>query len=524
MDFFTLEFVVFLGIVFVLYYAIGFLNAHLSKHRIPQWAVLLVASLIFYGLANYVYLIYLGISFSISYLIGVLVQYRFFVIEVDWITGERTKRFRPTKMEYHEARRRWENVLTAGSIIANVGILAVLKYYNFVAGSANAVFQLSWTTQNFLVPLGISFYSFSLAAYNVDCCRRTTNAEINPLKFLLFVSYFPKILQGPISSYDQLKNDGLFKEHRFTENHYMPSLFRISIGLVKKMAVANVLGLYIDATYANIDASSGGVLAVVMVLYSIQLYCDFSGFMDIVIGISGLFGIRLEENFNLPYLSRSIQEFWRRWHITLGVWLKKCIYIPLGGSRVPVPIWALNTLVVWLVSGFWHGASWNYVLWGLFHGVLFVIFGLPKQIRKGKPRPKHSTQPWLGALQIAGTFLLVSLGWVLFRAKDLDETWRFFARMAQFWLPGTFNAFTSADLSSFVWMLVAAGVLVGLLIAGRVYYSHRKALWAKVPTLKKVEPAAIFLCAIICFSFSIFAFLYLKNAGSGGSSFIYFDF
>ena len=257
MSLFSFEFIIFLAITFVGYYVLYGINKLARKTIIPQWAILLAASLIFYGFANYIYLIYLGISFLVSYTAGLLCQYKVFS-KTSKTNNKSVYELKPSKMESHLDRKKYENIITTFAILINVGILAVLKYYNFFANSVNSVLHLSVTTYNFIIPLGISFYTFSLIAYNVDCCKRVTIAEKNPLKFLLFVSYFPKILQGPISSYDKLKEDGLFDKHNFVDTSYLKSLFRISIGLIKKIVIANVLNLYVNAQYANIDKSFGG--------------------------------------------------------------------------------------------------------------------------------------------------------------------------------------------------------------------------------------------------------------------------
>ncbi len=427
-DLFSLNFLILLATTFTLFYVVRGLNKLAKKVIIPQWSVLLVASLAFYGLSNWVYLVYLGASSLVSYLAALLTQHRLFQKE-SFSQGEVVEYdLHPTFIESHTERRFYENFVTGVAVLVNVAALAILKYYNFFAGSVNSLFHLSLTTYNFIIPLGISFYTFSLIAYNVDCCKRDTIAEKNLLKFLLFVSYFPKILQGPISSYDTLKQDGLFGEHGFTETEYLKPLFRISIGLIKKIAIANVLNLYVNASYANLENQFGGSLLLTSLLYTIQLYCDFSGFADITIGISGLFGIRLEENFDTPYLSSSIQDFWRRWHITLGTWLKKYIYIPLGGNRVPIWRWVINTLIVWLVSGLWHGANWTFIVWGLYHGVLLVLCGLPRVIKKaggGDPFWKKNPNQYFGFFRLSvHSCLLILAGFysVLTRSPKLRDS------------------------------------------------------------------------------------------------------
>ena len=525
MNLFSFEFIILLLIAFVLYYAAFGINKLAKRNVVPQWAVLLIESLVFYGFANYIYLIYLGISFFVSYVSAILCQYKLFK-RVQSNSSENVLEFSPSKVDSHLERKKYENLITSITILVNVGILAVLKYYNFFANSVNSVLHLSITTYNFIIPIGISFYTFSLIAYNVDCCKRTVNAEKNPFKFLLFVSYFPKVLQGPISSYDRLKEDGLFDNHNFKDNNYLKALFRISIGLIKKIVIANVLNLYVNASYSNLENSFGVGLLLTSILYAIQLYCDFSGFADITIGVSNLFGIKLEENFNIPYISSSISEFWRRWHITLGAWLKKYIYIPLGGNRVSTRRWVFNTLVVWLISGLWHGAHWTFVIWGLFHGMLIVFSGLPKQIEKnsGETAEPKKNNRIVKILSILGTFILVDIGWIFFRSSGIRQAGTFIIHLIQLWKTGSYSMFLDTSISKANWLFVISIIFVFILIGIKALSVNKERLMAKVWNGELVKTVSTYLLTIVFFSVSIFVFLYLKSFGGGESSFIYFDF
>lgn len=513
MDIFSLEFLIFLASCFILYYLIFLLNKAFEKVVIPQWFVLLIGSLFFYGFTNWIYLAYLGGSSLISYLLAILCQYKL---------KDSKKRF----IDSHLERKRYENLLCALAIVINVGVLATLKYFNFFSTSINSLFHLSLNTYRFINPLGISFYTFSLIAYNVDCCKRVTKAESNPAKFLLFVSYFPKVLQGPISSYDKLKEDGLFEQHSFIDVDYLKALFRISIGLVKKLVIANVLGLYVDKAYANLQTMFGFNLVIICVFYAIQLYCDFSGFMDISIGVSNLFGVKLEENFDVPYISSSIQEFWRRWHITLGNWLKKYIYIPLGGNRVPIWRWIINTLIVWLVSGIWHGANWTFVVWGLFHGILLVINGLPKQIqkRKGISGDKKKPNLVIKGLFIALTFILVNIGWIFFRADNIKDAARYGYHMIKVWHTSAYSPFVDTALVSYNWLLIVSSLMIVVLIAIKVAYLYKSKIIDKIKYPLWVNYVSKCALTIVFCSLAIFMFFYTKSINGGGSSFIYFDF
>ena len=348
---------------------------------------------------------------------------------------------------------------------------------------------------------------------------------MNPFKFLLFVSYFPKILQGPISSYDKLKEDGLFNSHRFEDNDYLKSFFRISVGLIKKIAIANVLNLYVNASYSNLDKLYGGGLVITSFLYTIQIFTDFSGFADITIGISGLFGIKLEENFDVPYNSSSLSEFWRRWHMTLGRWLRKYIYIPLGGNRVPLWKWVVNILIVWLVSGLWHGANWTFILWGLFNGIVLVIEGLPKQLQKKKeitPNIKKQNQ-LIDALKTVGTLCLINAGWILFRSANIKEA-ATFIWMIQIWSPSSYSAFADPSISKANGLLLLSSILIGALIIMKAIQINKDIILTKFKKPETIITISKFAVTVIFFSVSLFVFLYLNSIGGGESSFIYFDF
>lgn len=528
MELLSLNFVIFLFVILAAYYLLYAANSKLFKKDIlPQWVLLLIASLLFYGLSNYIYLIYIGISSLLSYLAGIICQYKKQSSNNKEVEDGCYSESNTSITEKNSRKNHIKNkIITIVAIVINVGILAVLKYYNFFIESINSIFQFSLITYNFIIPLGISFYTFSLIAYNVDCYKNNTAAEINPLKFFLFVSYFPKILQGPISSYDKLKKDGLFSKHSFTDIDFLKSFCRISIGLIKKIVIANVLNMYVNASYFNLGKTYGGELLLTSILYTIQLYCDFSGFADITIGVSGLFGIKLEENFNVPYISSSIQEFWRRWHITLGAWLKKYIYIPLGGNRVPLWRWIINTLIVWLVSGIWHGANWTFILWGLFHGILLVATGIPKKISKKNEKNSTKDKPklFIAIFSIISTFFLVNFGWILFRSSSINEAAKFIWHMIKIWEPSSYSMFSDISISKANWLFTISLLFVLVLIVMKVLVTHMDSILKKFKNPDVITNISSFAITVIFFSVSILTFLYLKSIGGGESSFIYFEF
>lgn len=527
MDLFSVSFVLFLGITLVIFFLCGLLNQKAHRPILPQWIVLLVASLVFYGFVNVMSLVYIVLSSLLTWFIGYLVQNKLFRPEREYLEGggsEIVQILDPVYLPDHAERRRYENFLTALSIIANVAVLVVLKYYGFLIVNLNGLFHSDLPLYDFLIPLGLSFYTFTLIGYAVDVNRRQVVAEPHFFRFLLFVSYFPKVMQGPISSYDRLAKDGLFMEHRFNDVSFRPAFLRLAIGLLKKVAIADVIGLFVDLIYLHYLELNGAVLFLGTLLYAIQLYCDFSGFMDIVIGLSGLFGIPLEENFRTPYLSSSIREFWKRWHITLGEWLKKYLYIPLGGNRVPLWRWMLNILIVWFVSGLWHGANWTFIVWGLYYGLLLILSRLLRPLRsKAAHAIGLDRVPLLSRiLSICWTFLLVDLGWVFFRAPSIAVAGGYLLGLFRY-PKVTFDLIKAFPLS-FGYLFVA-GFLLLLLVLSRIIISKRD--WIRerfhYPTLLKRFTHYTVICLAV--SFSLYMIFCFNSISSGNdSSFIYFDF
>lgn len=269
-----------------------------------------------------------------------------------------------------------------------------------------------------------------------------------------------------------------------------------------------------------------GGLLITSLLYTIQLYCDFSGFADITIGISGLFGIKLEENFNNPYISSSIPEFWRRWHITLGRWFKKYVYIPLGGNRVPIWRWVINTLIVWLLSGIWHGANWTFILWGLFNGILIVLYGLPTQIakKKGTYKQRKKQKPIIKILLTILTFIVINFTWILFRSQSVKEAGTFLVHMLQAWHPSSYSMFSDSTLKGANNLLILSIILLFILVTLKILKFYKDKIIQKFQYPELVTNLSKYALTIGLFSVVIYSFISLNGVGGGESSFIYFDF
>lgn len=326
------------------------------------------------------------------------------------------------------------------SVILNLGLLLYFKYANFFVGNFNAalhsmgISEVGWT--KVALPIGISFYTFQTITYAVDVYRKENEPLRKLTDYLLYILSFPQMIAGPIVRYGTVAKDIASRKEVIDDK--LLGFYRFSIGLAKKVLIANYLGkqadLIMDANIAGVDGSAAwiGILA-----YTFQIYFDFAGYSDMAIGMGRMIGFKFPENFDSPYTSRSITEFWRRWHITLGNFMRDYLYIPLGGNKNK---WKnrvyVNLTVVFLISGFWHGASWNYVLWGAFHGIFLVLDRL--FLKKLLDR--------IGPFAIVFTFFVVMMGWVFFRIENMDHLFAYFGKLfsaswgavdviPQFWLP-----------------------------------------------------------------------------------------
>ncbi|MCH1983813.1 MBOAT family protein [Ruminococcus sp. OA3] len=395
------------------------------------------------------------------------------------------------------------------TLFLNFGMLALLKYTNFAIGNINAVFHTDFQLMNLLLPLGISFYTFQSMGYLLDVYWGKCKPERNPFKFALFVSFFPQILQGPISRFSALSKE-LFAEHAFDMQRTQEALLRILWGFFKKMVIADNAAMFVDVIFGNSQAYSG--MAILGVLgYTVQLYGDFSGGMDVVIGIASLFGIRLEENFKRPFFAVSITDFWHRWHITLGTWMKDYIFYPVSlskwmghftrrakkifgksiGRTLPI---CLANIIVFLVVGIWHGAAWKFIAYGLYNGVIIAFSGLMAgNYRKWKKACNiRNDSRWFHVFQILRTFLLVNISWFLDRGSDLGQA---FAMMK--------NAVTKFDLSPLLrpgFLALADGnpnvclIFLGIVLAGCVllfFVSYRQECGTNVAAVVLQSPCVV---------------------------------
>lgn len=380
MIFNSFEFIfLFLPIVWILYYVLGRIHIPFAK----TW--LLVASLFFYGYWNPAYLPLILISMLLNYAIGA------------FLGRDRGGVYR-------------RGILTAG-ILFNVLLLGYYKYYDFFVENINVVFGEDLVLKNILLPLAISFYTFQQIAYLVDSYRLETK-EYNFLNYGLFVSFFPQLIAGPIVHHRQVMSQFSSKDsYRIVYENISKGLLIFAIGLFKKVAIADQFAEWANQGYGNVGSLTFVDSWFTTLSYTLQLYFDFSGYSDMAIGLALLFNIRLPLNFNSPYKALDIQDFWRRWHITLSHFLTTYIYIPLGGNRKGPTRTYLHILIIFFISGIWHGAGWTFLIWGALHGFASVIC----RWWKGTGHRMNNVSAWIV------TFLFVHLAWVFFRALTLAD-------------------------------------------------------------------------------------------------------
>ena len=320
---------------------------------------------------------------------------------------------------------RMRRVYLAISICVNLGLLFYFKYLAFFADSANQALAFIGSDGRLnvtalILPVGISFYTFQTLSYTIDVYRGNIEHEKNPVTFALFVSYFPQLVAGPIERSKNLLPQlrDLASKRLLDAPSIAIGLRLIAWGMFKKVVVADRLALYVNPIYNNPDSYRGMSLILATVFFAFQIYCDFSGYSDIAIGVARILGVKLSRNFNAPYFARSISEFWRRWHITLSTWFRDYVYIPLGGNRVPAWRWHLNIVIVFTVSGLWHGANWTFVIWGVLHGLMHLINHHLSLIKSPFSRlPERIQVP----VQMLLVFIFVCFAWIFFRANSLQD-------------------------------------------------------------------------------------------------------
>lgn len=381
---------VFTSFAFVAFFGVVMAGLAVLPNNRARQLLILAASCYFYSYWNPRYLLLLAAPSVIDYLLA---------IRIEDTTDAR-------------ARKRWVVI----SLATNLGLLAYFKYTNFFIDNVAALLGLEPRHLDIVLPVGISFFTFKTLSYTIDVYRKELPACRSILTYAMFVTYFPELIAGPIVRASVFLPQ-ITRSLRPSWARARIGLQVVLLGVTKKLVFADRFAVFVDPVFRSPQSFSSATIAAAVVAYSIQIYCDFSGYSDIAIGVSQIIGFDLPENFNMPYISTSITEFWRRWHITLSSWLRDYLYIPLGGNRKGKLRTYVNLMITMLLGGLWHGASWNFVIWGLLHGIALAVHKVWLGWR-GQQHPRRgSVIAWVG------TYVFVCIAWVFFRAHTLGDTW-----------------------------------------------------------------------------------------------------
>lgn len=440
--------------------------------------VLLVASLIFYSWGEPIWVLAMIGSTAINYVAAML---------IDRASSPRLRK----------------TALVVGAA-ASLAVLFYFKYAAFLVNSVTSLFGVSFSIPVLELPIGISFYTFQVLTYTVDVYRGKSPVQRDPFKLMLYVSCFPQLIAGPIVQYSDVAV--MLDERESTLDGFTEGMKRFAVGLSKKVLLANVCGLIIEELPSAAGASGMSVLGAwyISVLYSLQLYFDFSGYSDMAIGMGRIFGFTYKENFNYPYISKSASEFWRRWHISLGSFFRDYVYIPLGGNRRGRARTALNLAIVWALTGLWHGASWNFVIWGLYYGVLIILEKLVlADFREKLP----------GAAQHIAALFLIIVGWTVFYYTDMGCLGKHL---------GAMFGIGAAGLSDPVTMAVIRKYTVLPLIAAIASLPILPRLKAWLGKHEKLEGAADIVSLVCLTALMLLSMIFI--VGQSYNPFIYFRF
>ena len=403
--------------------------------------VLLVASLLFYAWGEPVYVLIMLFSTVFDYTNGRLIEYF-------------QNKNRPGKAK----------VVLVIDLVGNLGSLGFFKYADFVIGNINSITGAGLTLLHIALPIGISFYTFQTMSYTIDVYRKVVPAQHNIVAFATYVTLFPQLIAGPIVQYKTVAAE--LSDRKVTLTDFSEGAFRFTIGLAKKVLLANQIGSLWD-TISQLHQMSAATAWLGAIAYSFQIYFDFSGYSDMAIGLGKIFGFHFLENFNFPYMSKTITEFWRRWHISLSSWFKEYVYIPLGGNRKGMGRQLFNIMVVWMLTGLWHGANWNFVLWGIYYGILLMFekLFLLKWLKKAPA--------WIGHIY---SMFLVVIGWTIFAQTDMSQLGRYLKTMFGI------GAHGGADADFFYFLSTNAVLLILLVVCS---IDHR--FWLRKICKKSVD-------------------------------------
>lgn len=422
-----------------------------------------------------------------------------FSITMDYTVGRLIDRFKESG-EMKKAR-----TALLFSVVVNLSILAFFKYADFLVGTVNSLLGTRLPLLNIPLPIGISFFTFQTMSYTIDVYRGATKVQKNWINYGTYVSMFPQLIAGPIVQYKTIAEQ-MMQENRENADDFADGIQRFMAGVGKKVLLANNIGVLCDTVLAMpMESMPAATAWLGAIAYTFQIYFDFSGYSDMAIGLGKMFGFHFLENFDHPYISKSITEFWRRWHISLGSWFREYVYIPLGGNREGMAKQIRNILVVWMLTGIWHGAHWNYVLWGVYYGGFLILekFVIGKWMKKLP-----------GGLQNLYTLFVVVIGWVLFKSEDLS--------LCGSWLRAMFGGYGAGFLNAeTIYLLYNYAVLLVILVLGS---TRLPGTWAQrvLTRLKEGGVAQTVLRCAFCVGIFVIAVAYLVDATY--NPFLYFRF
>jgi D-alanyl-lipoteichoic acid acyltransferase DltB (MBOAT superfamily) len=493
-----LSFLIFFPIVVLIYFAV-------PKRMKRFW--LLAASYYFYMCWNAKYVLLIFFSTVVTYLSGIFIEQ---VKGTSWDERQKAK---------------YKKWIVAGSFILNLSILFYFKYANFAFDTLQSVLalvhiKLNVPTVDVLLPVGISFYTFQALGYTVDVYRDEIYAERDFIQYALFVSFFPQLVAGPIERSKNLLKQ-LAVPQRFQFERACDGVWLMLWGYFLKIVLADRIAIFVDTVYGDYTTYAGWYLIIATMLFAVQIYCDFYGYSVIAMGAAEILGIQLMENFDAPYLSASVAEFWRRWHISLTSWFKDYLYIPLGGSRKGRLRKYLNKLAVFLVSGLWHGAQFSYVVWGGLNGIYQIVGEALTPLRDQAVKLLGLNRQSLGhrLLRMAVTFVLVDFSWIFFRASCLNDALQIIGRMAEVhnpWILMDGSIYECGLDSKNFWLVL---ICIGILLFAD-YCRYKKIQIRKVIETQDFWFKCIFFVMVVCaiLTFGIW------GPGYNEASFIYFQF
>ncbi len=528
----------FTSVAFLLFAAITLL-CYFTVPKRTQWWVLLASSLVFYALVGIEYTVFILYTATVTYLTSRILQSRADA-EDAFVEANRDTMDKASRKAYRASAKKKRFAILVAGLLLGFGMLAVLKYTAFVMEGISSLSKAfggeGLAIPSFLLPLGISFYTFQSMGYLIDVYRKSVRAERNFCKLLLFVSFFPQILQGPISRFGAL-HEQLITPHAFDAFSFRAGLLRVTWGYFKKMLLADTAMIAIGTILASPEEYTGVYVFLLILLYSAQIYGDFTGGIDITIGLSEMMGIRLAENFNRPFSSRSTKEYWNRWHITMGSWFTDYVFFPLSVSKpmqklsdtscrlfgksfgVRIPVY-LATVVTWFLTGLWHGAGWNFIVWGLLNCLVILVSRElePLYRRFYKQFPKLAdAKPWhaFGAIR---TFLLMGLIRSLDCYRNVPQTFRMWWSMIA--NPNVGELFVGKMP---LWeLLTPAQWGVVLASSAAVFFVSRAG--AKSPVRHRVAQNGVLTCALLCALLVTVLIFGAYGIGYDASQFIYTQF